>query len=293
VRPEVWLFAAAYWVWILVGSRERALRLLPLAALGPLAWIAFDVVTSQTFLGSVKADEGLPVAPSSGGHGLGRVPDNLARYIGGFLRPPELVAAAVGAALLAWRDRRRLALPAAAFVLNIATFTIVAARSGPLEQRYLLPATALLVLLAAYAIALAWKDARPAADRRIRFVGIVLALACIAYAPIDIGRIVDVRDQVRASDAVYEDLRDVVEADATRCALRGHVHVDDIRLRPFVAWWGEIPPERVGLDPAGSGAVVALTPLARELSSRSLPSDPDADPGPAPRWRLDAPCARQ
>jgi hypothetical protein len=173
----------------------------------------------------------------------------------------------------------------------VATFTIVAARSGPLEQRYLLIAGAMALVVAGYAIAAA---GRAVADPRgVRIAATVLALACIAYAPIDVGRIDDVRDQVHGSNAIYSSLRDVVQADGTSCALRGHVHVDDVRLRPFVAYWAAIPPRRVGLEPGGSGAVVPLTPLARELSSRSLPSDPDADPGPPPRWRLDALCARQ
>jgi hypothetical protein len=124
-------------------------------------------------------------------------------------------------------------------------------------------------------------------------VGVLLALACVAYAPIDIGRIVDVHDQVRVSDAVYSDLRDAVKGHSVRCQLRGHVHVDDVRLRPFVAYWGAVPLERVDTAPGGTGAVVALDPVARELSSRSLPADPDADLGRPPFWRLDGACARQ
>jgi hypothetical protein len=283
VRPEVWLFAGAYWVWIAVGSLPRALRLLPLVALGPAAWIAWDLVTAQSFLGSVSTAEGVPVATSSAGHGLGRAPRALARYIGGFVRPPELIAAAVGAALLLRAGWRRAAMPAALFAVNVLAFAIVAERNGPLEQRYLLVASAMLLVFAAYAIAAATP----------RVVGVVLALACVAYAPIDIGRIVDVHDQVRVSDAVYSDLRDAVKGHSVRCQLRGHVHVDDVRLRPFVAYWGAVPLERVDTAPGGTGAVVALDPVARELSSRSLPADPDADLGRPPFWRLDGACARQ
>jgi hypothetical protein len=283
IRPEVWLFAAAYWVWIAIGSLRRAVLLLPLVALGPAVWIVWDLATSQTFLGSVGTAEGLPVANSSGGHGLGRAPGALTRYIGGFVRPPELIAAAVGVALLAREGWRRAAMPAALIALNVLAFAIVAERGGPLEQRYLLVASAMVLVFAAYAIA----GARP------RVVGVVLALACIAYAPIDIGRLVDVRDRVRVSDDVYSNLRDVVEANGTRCALRGRVHVDDVRLRPFVAYWGAIPPERIDTEPGGTGSVVALDPVARELSSRSLPANPDATPGAPPLWRLEGACATQ
>jgi hypothetical protein len=291
VRPEVWLFAAAYWLWIAVGSRSRALRLVPLAALAPLVWTAWDLVTAQGFLTSVGTTEGLPVATSSGGHGIGRVPSALARYIGGFVRPPELVAAVAGF-VLAWRAGwRRAVLPVALVALNVLAFAIVAERSGPIEQRYLLVASSMPLVFAGFALAQA---VRPVVDAGIaRTAGIVLALACVAYLPVDVGRLIDLRDRVRASDEVYSDLRDVVQEPATRCALRGHVHVDDVRLRPLVAYWGAIPEQRIDTDPGGTGTLVALDPVARELSSRSLPKDPDAEPKSTPLWRLEGPCARQ
>jgi hypothetical protein len=284
VRPEVWLFAAAYWVWIAIGSPSRALKLIPLAALAPLAWIAWDLVTAGTWLSSVGTANGIPVAISTAGNGPGRAPHALARYLGGFVRPPELVAAAVGAVMLLRAGWRKAALPAALLVLNVVAFTIVAERGGPIEQRYLLVAGAMVLLAAACAIA----EGRP------RVVGIILALACLAYVPVDVGRIVDLRNQVRTADSVYSELRDVVEAPSARCALRGHVHVTDVRLRPFVAYWGKIPPAQVGLEPGGTGDVIALDPLALELSSRSLPkATSDDSKADHPRWRLAGTCARQ
>ena len=52
-----------------------------------------------TFLGSIHTAAGAPVGPSSGGHGLGDAPRALARFLGGFVRPPEAIAAAAGIAL--------------------------------------------------------------------------------------------------------------------------------------------------------------------------------------------------
>jgi hypothetical protein len=314
LRPEVWLFAAAYWLWIASGSLSRAVRLLPLAALGPLAWIAWDLATAQTFLGSVGTAEGLPVATSSGGHGISRAPRALVRDIGGFMRPPEVIAAVAGFALVCWANWRRAAMPVVLIVLNVVAFAIVAERGGPIEQRYLLVAAGMLLVFAGYALAqavpAAVRDPQPAANphgslhsppgpadprraRIIRLAGALLAVACIAYVPIDIRRITDLRDQVRVSDEVYSDLRTVVEAPATRCRLAGHVHVDDVRLRPSVAYWGAVPLERIDTEPGGSGTLVALDPVARELSSRSLPADPHAQPKRPPLWRLDGACARQ
>jgi hypothetical protein len=298
LRPEVWLFAGAYWLWIGLGSWRRAWRLLPLALLAPITWAVWDLVTVQTFLGSLTTEEGLPTASSTGGHGLGRAPGSLARFLGGFARPPEVFAAAIGLVLV-WRARlwRRAAVPIALAALNLLTFVLVAQRHGPLEQRYLLVAAAMLLVFAGHAIgqALAASSADPRERRVVRIAGVALALACLAYAPIDIRRLDDLHDQVAVADTVYSDLRERVE----ECDFASFVQVPDVRLRPQVAYWAEIAPVRVGTGEDGAmdakpgpARITPIGPVAAELSSRSLPSDPDASPGAPPFWKLTG-CARQ
>lgn len=285
IRPEVWLFAGAYLVWLALGDRQRALRLLPLAFLAPIAWGIFDLITVQDFLGSVSTKEGLPTATSTGGHGLGRAPSALARFAGGFARPPEVFAAAVGLVLV-WRMRlwRRAAAPLAIAGLNVFTFVLVAGRAGPLEQRYLLVAAGMVLVFAGFAIAQAVAATEP---RIVRMAGALLVVACIAYAPIDIRRLDDLHDQVKTADVVYSDLRDRVED----CDFSARVQVPDVRLRPQVAYWADVAPARVGTEPAAARAE-PIGPVATELSSRSLPRDPDVSPGTPPFWKL-AGCARQ
>ena len=285
LRPEVWLFAGAYWVWVALDSRERAARLLPLAFLAPIAWGIWDLVTVQDFLGSVSTKEGLPTASSTGGHGLGRAPGALTRFVGGFVRPPELAAAAVGL-VLAWRARLlwQAAVPIALAALNVLTFLLVALRHGPLEQRYLLVAAGMVLVFAGHAIGqLFTSRERPV----VRIAGAVLAIACLAYTPIDIRRLDDLHDQVNVADAVYSDLRDRVEA----CNFAGRVQVPDVRLRPQVAYWADVAPAEVGTESAAA-RVEPIGPVATELSSRSLPNDPDVSAGTRPFWRLTG-CARQ
>jgi hypothetical protein len=285
LRPEVWLFAGAYWVWIAIDDRDRAARLLPLAFLAPIAWGTWDLLTVQDFLGSVSTKEGLPTAGSTGGHGLGRAPGALARFVGGFVRPPEMVAAAVGLVLV-WRARLwwQAAVPIALAALNVFTFVLVAQRRGPLEQRYLLVAAGMVLVFAGFAIAQAFAVAQP---RMVRIAGAALVIACLAYTPIDVRRLDDLHDQLSVADSVYSDLRDRVED----CDFPGPVHVADVRLRPQIAYWADVGPADVGTEPAAA-RVEPVGPVATELSSRSLPSDPDVNAGTPPFWRL-AGCARQ
>jgi hypothetical protein len=309
VRPEPWLMAGAYWIWLAWGGRWRAaLRLAPLVVAGPVLWIGWDAATSQTFLGSVRTEAGAPVGPSAGGHGLHDAPRALARFLGGFLRPPEAIAAAAGAALALARIRARpLALvPLGILAINVAGFVLIAWSGGAQEQRYLFPAAAMLALFAGYAV-LGWLQ-DPALRLRPawRAAGLVLAVAFVAYSPVDFDRLHDLRTQVIAADSSYSELRDVVDSHAARCALRGRVHIPNVRLRPFVAYWGGIPLERVYIDPPTTGDVQATDSIAQQVSSRSLPTDTrmGAVPVPPPPagfhvaaqeggWRLAGRCARQ
>jgi hypothetical protein len=300
LRPEVWLIAGVYWLWC-----GRPWRLLPLAALAPLLWITWDLATTQTFLGSVTPSSGVEETTSTAGHGVIHAPGALARYVGGFVRPPEAVAAAAGMALAFWRRDRRALIPAALLVLNVVTFVLVALTKGPLEQRYLVVAAGAALAFAGYAIVAPWA-ARAGERSALRVAAAVLALACIAYAPIDARRIRDLHRQVAVAWTVDRELRDVVRAPVARCALRGHVHVADVRLRPFLAYWTATPEQRIGTEPGGTGELVATDSVAAELTSRSLPDHvqrtPLRPPAVAPglrvlsassAWRLSGRCAQQ
>jgi hypothetical protein len=111
---------------------------------------------------------------------------------------------------------------------------------------------------------------------------------------------------VVAADTAYGELRDVVRAPGAECAFAGRVRVPDARLRPFVAYWAGVPLERVVLDPPADAEIQALTSLAQQVSSRSLPSETRADPlAPPPlpagsealarakSWQVAGRCARQ
>jgi hypothetical protein len=309
VRPEPWLMAGAYWIWLAWGGRWRAaLRLAPLVVAGPVLWIAWDAATAQTFLGSVRTEAGAPVGPSAGGHGLHDVPRALGRFLGGFVRPPEAIAAAAGAALALARIRARpLALvPLGILAINVAGFVLIAWSGGALEQRYLFPAAVMLVLLAAYA-ALGWvQDPPPHRRPAWRVAGLVCAVAFLAYFPVDVDRLHDLRTRVIAADITYSGLRDLARQNSAQCALAGRVRIPNARLRPFVAYWGGIPLERVNTDPPTTGDIHATDSLAQQMSSRSLPSDTRTDAVSAPPppggfqvvgrqagWRLAGRCARQ
>ncbi|MEA2303869.1 MAG: hypothetical protein QOH43_1149, partial [Solirubrobacteraceae bacterium] len=81
IRPEAWLFSAAYVVWL------REWRLLPLAAAGPLLWALGDLAVTGDPLHSLTGTRDNAEALQRV-TGLGEVPLTVPRRIGEILREP-------------------------------------------------------------------------------------------------------------------------------------------------------------------------------------------------------------
>src|SRR3954453_15852544 len=157
LRPEAWLFSAALLVW------RRDWSLLPLAAAGPVLWLAGDLVASGDPLHSLTGTRE-NVETLGRKTGLGNVPLYLPRRIGEVVREPVLLGAAGGIGLTAWRGPRgaraataptawlaprRARLPLAAGGLALAAFVVLAAAGLPIITRYTFAVDAILVCFCA------------------------------------------------------------------------------------------------------------------------------------------------
>ncbi|HEX8065912.1 MAG TPA: hypothetical protein VF520_05240 [Thermoleophilaceae bacterium] len=274
LRPEAWLFAGAYWLWLAppLGWPAR-LRLLALAAAAPLLWALSDLLVTGDPLWSLNGTSDL-AADLGRPRGLDDVPRVMPRRLGEIMRLPELLAAVGGfAAGLAWL-RRRAAVPAAVLVLNGVAFLVLAVGGLSLIGRYLFLAGAMLSLFAAVA-ALGWL-ALPEGDprRRVwRAAGVVTLVAFAAFAPAQARRLDDLRDDVAARDRVQADLRDLVRQPAAERALDrcGRLFVPNHRPVPSLAYWTGLRPADVVSAarerPTPDGLFVApATPEAERLS---------------------------
>ncbi|HEX8646721.1 MAG TPA: hypothetical protein VF715_07445 [Thermoleophilaceae bacterium] len=300
LRPEAWLLAGAYWLWLAAGEAApaggrrlrldaRALRLALLAAAAPLLWALIDLLVTGDPLWSLHGTSEL-AADLGRPRGLDDVPRIMPRRLGEIMRLPELLAAAIGFGLaLAW-FRRRAAVPAAILVLNGAAFLVLAIGGLSLLGRYLFLAGAMLSLFAAFA-ALGWTALGPEDGRRRPWMigGTAILLAFAVFAPAQAGRLGDLRDDVAARDRVAADLHDLI---ADRRALfessPGPVLVPNHRPVPNIAYWtGRDPAEVVSAaTPAGrrAGATLFVGPASAEAARLSIldPRDPTVPGGPPP-----------
>jgi len=250
LRPEAWLFAAAYWIylWRSPGEaprpRANLVRLAALAAAAPLLWALSDVLVTGNPLHSLTgtratADTLRRVT------GLHSVPGTVPRRLGEILREPVLLGAAGGGVMsLLWLgDRRHVRVGAAVGVASLVAFGVLAAAGLPILGRYLLlPATILALFCGAGAFG--WMELPRDQGRRRQVwaaFAAVTALALLAFTPQQVRRIEDLRNALRIQESIQGDL-----ADAVRGPERGGrecrpISVPNFRPVPLLALWLDEP----------------------------------------------------
>jgi hypothetical protein len=136
LRPEAWLFAGVYWLYLWRGSspRERAANACLVAA-APLLWGLSDLAITGNALWSLTNTQ-KTATELRRTTGLVNVPYTGARRLGEVLDPDGVLAAVLGAVLALWLTRARAALGLAAGVVAVVALAIVASAGLPIQDRY-------------------------------------------------------------------------------------------------------------------------------------------------------------
>jgi hypothetical protein len=160
MRPEAWLMAGLYVLWI--GWRAEwpdRLRYAALAAAGPLIWVAIDTVVTGHPLFSLTHTSSL--AEELGRNkGLSQVPSATWDFLMALDKLPVLLAAILGLLIAIWLTPRRALVPAILLVLGLATFFMVGVAGLSIINRYLLVPSLMIMVFAAVALG-GWSMLRP------------------------------------------------------------------------------------------------------------------------------------
>jgi hypothetical protein len=296
LRPEAWLFSAAYLAWLLAPgvraargtggpARGAALRdalpLLALAASAPLLWCLHDLLLTGNPLHSLTGTRD-NAALLGRVTGLRNVPITLPRRIGEILREPVLFAAAGGGVLaLAWHRDRRTRLGASAGVLAVAAFCVLAAAGLPIITRYVLLTGTLLSIFAGAGV-FGWLDL-PAGSQRTwwaRFGALALVVLAL-FVPNQFERIRSLGRALHTQETIQADLGKVVRH-GVACA---PVSVPNRRPIPLLALWLDLEPEAIAnaqtaLPARGTYLVPRTAKIARDYILD--PRDADKRVAPAP-----------
>jgi hypothetical protein len=248
LRPEAWLFAVVYLVFLSFDDQRRFIRppsaLILLALAGPILWALFDWVTtgSPTYSWTGTKETVETLERQTG-------PVDLVLYgprrLGEVLQWPGMVGALGGVALGLAFLRRRSILGVAAAALALGAFALLACAGLAILPRYTMLAAAILAIFAGVGL-LGWRllEAGHPWRRRWRvFAALVLAMFLV-WLPnqwdLDSRVDTDLTNQAR----IEGDLTDLVDAGAFE-PLCGKIAVPNHRAVPRLAFGLDLKPTQI------------------------------------------------
>jgi hypothetical protein len=283
LRPEAWLLAGAYGVWLGWGRplRDRARALAP-ALTAPLLWALSDLVVMGDPLFSLRHTDAL-AAELHREVPLTHLPSMLVQLLVALVKPPVLAAGLAGAWLVVRFRRRALAVPSAVAVLTCFTYLVIASGGLATVYRYLLLTALGVSLLAAFALS-GWTLLPRGHRWRVRWAALA-AGACLLGAAWTIAHLTlaGIRNDLHERRAVRADLRALLTDPAVRAARAcGPITVPNHKLLPEVRWLLNLPESAVrarsdrtlGPQRAGVALVIATSIEERPaLNVFEVPTD--------------------
>ena len=254
LRPEAWLFSAAYvayLAWARFGRRPvGALRepaflgLVGLAAAAPLLWLLYDLVLAGDALYSLTGTRET-VETLGRDTGLWDWIRFFPRRLGEILREPVLVGAAGGGVLSLWLLRERSRLGAVAGVLAAAAFALLAIAGLAVITRYAMLAAVILAIFCG-AGAFGWMRLAEDNPWRRRWAGFaaLVGVLLVVFAPAQIDRLTRLQDTIAIQEEIRDDLHDIAGSGEIDPACEP-VTVPNHRPVPLLALWLDRRPSEI------------------------------------------------
>ena len=291
IRPETWLLAIAYAVWLgwRAAGRQRV-RLAALALIGPIVWMGFDLVATGDPLLSLHHTSG--AAERLGRtRGLGSAITHAPRFLASVLDKIALVAAAAGAVIVTAALRARAAMPWAVLGLGGIAFLVLGATDQPLLPRYLLLPGAMLAFFAA-AAPFAWRRLERPWRVRGMVAGLAVGIALLASFAHQRPHLVAASDYAQRQHERDDGLRSLLE----RRGVKGFLD----RCPPIQVTYYRFGPLAAYLIDRQASAVTSVTGslarsgslLTRSTSGRQRPPTGFRIAYRSKPWVLAARCAR-
>ncbi len=260
LRPEAWLFAAAYWLYLWRGeSPRRRVALAALVAAAPVLWAISDLAVTGNALWSLTNTRAT-ARQLHRATGLANVPYYGARRLGEVLGPDGLVAAAVGLVFALWLARRRALLGAVALTLAAVALALLAGAGLPIQDRYVFTIAALGAVFGGAGL-FGWRTLAPEDPRRRRWQAgsVVVAVAVVASIAWQVPRFQKTFDSTRPADQSLG-AQQRIAADLVSLTRSGAINVRCTPISvpydtpvPLLALYLHISPAKVVIAPIRRG----------------------------------------
>ena len=237
MRPEAWLLAGVYWLWLFPRATwSRRVVYAALAAIGPLVWVAVDFAVTGNPLYSLTGTRDLAeeLGRNKGG---AAVPAALWAFLVKLAKFPVMIAAIAGAVLAVVLTPRRALMPLVLFAIGAGTFALVGVAGLSVIDRYLLVPSLCAMVFAAVFIG-GWTMLEPGtAWRRVWAAG---ALGIVVFGVVFTAtrvNLTQLRNELRFRGDAHVGLERVLHDPQVTRALRcGPVYVPNHKLIPDVRW---------------------------------------------------------
>ena len=296
LRPEAWLFAAVYWIYLAVRRTDkRELAWLALLGAAPaIVWVASDGLITGNLLWSLRHTQHT-ASTLNRPTGILKFPYTGARRLGEVLGPDGLIAGGIGLVLSLWLARSRILLAVAAGLVALVAFAVIASSGLPIDDRYTFVIAALGAIFAAAGLA-GWRELPPEHPRRRLWqaASVICGVAIIAFLPWNVTRLHETFDSsnpakqsLSAQLRVEDDLIALTHshAIAARC---GKVGVPYHTPIPLLALELHTSPANVVPAETASGTFVAAANDAVRRIYLLDPNDPDKNYTVPPGFTLSA-----
>jgi len=289
LRPEAWVLAGLYWLYLWPAATPRArVATAALVAAAPLIWALTDWLVTGDALHSLHGTADLAEA-NDRRRRPEQVPYWTAQYYGYALREPLVLGVPIGLAFAWLHARRAAALPVATVVAMTAVFAVGPLFGLPLIRRYVETPATLLTLF--YGLAVCGWLLLPAAARsrrRWQAAGLLALALSVAYLPWHVSELRQVERRLDRDGPMYADLQRTGEAPAVRAAFArcAPLTAGDHRPMPFIRFWlggepGSVTTVEGGASPLGRMLLLPRRgPTTQRIYNDRAGTFPDVTPPP-------------
>lgn len=237
MRPEAWVLAGLYWLWLFPKAtwRERA-GFAAIAAVGPLVWSSVDLAVTGDWKYSLTGTKDLAeeLGRNKGG---AAVPAALYAFLVKLAKFPVVIGGAAGLALALVLTPRRALMPLLLLLAGVGTFALVGFAGLSVIDRYLLVPSLCVMIFAAVFIAGATMLRERSAWRRVwATAAAALVIFGVVFTATRVN-LVQLQNELRFRGDAHTALVSVLKDPAVSAGLRcGPVYVPNHKLIPDVRW---------------------------------------------------------
>lgn len=281
LRPEAWVLAGLYWLYLLPGRswKDRAWLAL-LAAAGPVLWAVSDWAVTGDLLHSLHGTSDLaalldrPREPEE-------APIWTLRFFGFTLREPLIIGVPIGCAFLWLCMRRQFKILFGVAALMTGIFILTTLFGLPLIARYVLTPTVLLAVIYAAGV-FGWRslDADHPRRQMWKWIGVASLALSIVWIPWHLKLVDETHEKIENYETISTALRQFADdPEVVRFyEACGRISTTDHRPVPAFRYELEGPPNSVQSDNPLSGfplAELALYPASEDVADRFYSQMPD------------------